>query len=239
MKNRKADITLAAVLFVLSFAVGVQIKSVMHNEKSETLQIQRVEDLQKELTKEKERSIDLEKQLLLVNNDLNIYRKESENKSSDSKALSNEVQRYKILAGLTNVSGPGITVTLNDSTVKTDPSQDVSSYILHDSDLRTVVNELCSAGAEAISINGERIIATSEIRCVGPTIIVNGNKYSPPYVIRAIGDAQMLEAALNIKGGIAEELKFWKIEFNITKSNKIEIGKYNGIVNFKYAENEE
>ena len=49
----------------------------------------------------------------------------------------------------------------------------------------------------------------------------------------------MLEAALNIKGGIAEELKFWKIEFNITKSNKIEIGKYNGIVNFKYAENEE
>lgn len=239
MLNNKAKITMAIVVFFLSFTVTLQIKTVVKNESSQLKQYQRIEEIQKDLIKEQERAIDLEKQLLQANNDLNTYRKEAEENSTDSKAMSSEVERYKVLAGLTDVKGPGITVTLNDSDKKIDASQDASSYIIHDSDLRTVVNELSSAGAEAISINGERIIATTEIRCVGPTIVVNSNKYSPPYIIKAIGDPAMLEAALNIKGGIAEELRFWNIEFSIVKSNRVEIGKYNGIVNFKYAKSAE
>lgn len=239
MLNRKSRVTLAIVVFFLSFIITLQVKTVFNNQQTQQLQYQRIEDIQKELTKEKERAIDLENQLLQASNDLVLYRKEAEESGSYSKALSGEIERYKILAGLTDVEGKGITVTLNDSDVKLDPSQDPSSYILHDTDLRTVVNELNSAGAEAISINGERLVSTSEIRCVGPTIIVNGNKYTPPYVIKAIGDPDMLEAALNIKGGIVEELKLWNLEVGIVKSTKLKIGKYNGIVNFKYAENSE
>ncbi len=241
MNSKKAQITMALVCFLLSFVVTMQVKSVIKNEESaQSDQLLRVEDMQKELVRTQEKNIDLEKQLVQAKNDLAAYRKAAEESSSGAKALSGELGRLQVLSGMTDVTGPGVVVTLNDSQALPDvPVSDPSSYILHDSDLRTIVNELCAAGAEAISINGERLVATSEIRCVGPTVIVNGNKYAPPYEIKAIGDADMLEAALNIKGGVAEELRFFKIEVSIAKSDQLTIGKYNGIVNFKYAKNAE
>ena len=146
--------------------------------------------------------------------------------------------RYEVysLGGIINVEGKGITVTLSDSNAETAAGKSASSYIIHDSDLRTIVNELRSADAEAISINGERLIASSEIRCVGPTIIINGNKYVPPFNIKAIGDPDMLEAALKLKGGIIDQLKsLYGFDIVISKSANLKIEKYSGIVSFKYA----
>lgn len=83
-------------------------------------------------------------------------------------------------------------------------------------------------------------MSSSEIRCVGPTIIINGNKYVPPFEIKAIGEPDMLEAALKLKGGIIDQLKsLYGFDISIAKSAEIKIGKYSGIVSFKYAKSAE
>lgn len=235
-RNKKLQIALAVVFFLLSFTITLQFKSVYKNSAMSGLQFQRLEEVQKELIKEQEKNVDLNKQLLEANNNLQIYRNEAEQNTEGNKALITEMERYMILAGLTEVTGPGVTVTVSDSKAASSDSFTESAYIIHDSDLRSIVNELNSAGAEAISINGERIVSNSEIRCVGSTVTINGNKYAPPFVIKAIGESSTMEAALNIRGGVVEELRFYNLEIKVSKTAKLTIGKYNGILNFKYAE---
>lgn len=107
--------------------------------------------------------------------------------------------------------------------------------MVHDEDLLKIVNELRAGGAEAISINDQRIIAISEIRCVGPTININSTRYAPPYVIKAIGNPETLQAALNLKGGIVDTLKFYGIKIDIQTSNNIVVPKYSDPIRFFYA----
>ena len=98
------------------------------------------------------------------------------------------------------------------------------------------LNELCAAGAEAVSINSERIVSTSSIRCVGNTILVNNKRCAPPFEIKAIGDSSTLESGLNIRGGVIDVLRLYKIEVNVTKMSKINIGKFGGTLSFRHAE---
>ncbi|MBC7105932.1 MAG: DUF881 domain-containing protein, partial [Firmicutes bacterium] len=101
-------------------------------------------------------------------------------------ALRQELEQARILAGVVEVKGPGVEVTLNDSNQPVQPGQNPNLYVLHDEDVLKVLNELRAAGAEALAINGERLGPTSEIRCVGPTILTNRNKrLVPPFVITA------------------------------------------------------
>ncbi|HHX51466.1 MAG TPA: DUF881 domain-containing protein [Clostridia bacterium] len=102
-------------------------------------------------------------------------------------------------ASLTEVTGPGITVILDDNAenataVKaSDPlSFDPESFIIHDKDLLYLVNDLRIGGAEAIAINNQRVVSSSDIRCVGTVILVNSTRLAPPYEIRAIGNAEVL-----------------------------------------------
>jgi uncharacterized protein YlxW (UPF0749 family) len=103
-------------------------------------------------------------------------------------------------AGLEPVHGPGLTVTLNDAPrdangrFPRDASPD--DLVVHQQDIQAVLNALWSAGAEAIQMQDQRIIATSVPRCVGNTLLLNGRTYSPPYRVTAIGDAAAMQAAL-------------------------------------------
>jgi uncharacterized protein YlxW (UPF0749 family) len=103
-------------------------------------------------------------------------------------------------AGMDPVHGPGLTVTLNDAQrdangrFPRDASPD--DLVVHQQDIQAVLNALWSAGAEAVQMQDQRIIATSAARCVGNTLLLNGRTYSPPYTITAIGDANAMQAAL-------------------------------------------
>ena len=111
----------------------------------------------------------------------------------------------------------------------------ISNYLIHDSDLLRLVNELKNAGAEAISINEERITNQSSITCDGNVILVNGNKISSPFTIKAIGSQEAVLGAIQRPGGLLdEELESYGLVSSVKKQNKIVIGKYNGIVDFKY-----
>ena len=98
-----------------------------------------------------------------------------------------------------------------------------------------VINELRAAGAEAISINGERLVSTSEIRCAGPTLSVNNNRSAPPYVILAIGNPSNLASALKLRGGVLDTFKFWGIQADLTQPEVVKVPAFKGRRIFEYA----
>ena len=156
---------------------------------------------------------------------------------SSSKGHRESLDEAKIMAGTVNVVGKGIVVTLTDSP-KLDPNEDnpevVENYMIHASDISGVVDELFAAGAEAISVNDQRFVANTSVRCVGPAILVNSKHLAPPYVINAIGDPKVLDAALRLPMGVADGmfvLDMIKIE---TKSD-VEVPAYDGSTRYTYA----
>jgi uncharacterized protein YlxW (UPF0749 family) len=106
-----------------------------------------------------------------------------------------ELDRMSMLAGLVSVVGPGLLIDVADN--PDPPDADPNNFIVHDYDLRALVNALWAAGAEAVSINDQRLVAMSAIRCVGTTILVNNTRLGSPFIIRAIGDREKLRAGLD------------------------------------------
>lgn len=230
------QILVAFVCFVLCFAVTLQYKSVTKNNSLQSDRAKRNDDLQNQLINANKEIIDLKLENMQLTTDIEAYRSEAAKSSDGSNALKKELDNARMMAGLTDVSGSGVTVTISDSKVPSPSDEDSSAYIVHDSDLRDIVNELCAAGAEAVSINSERIVSTSSIRCVGNTILVNNKRCAPPFEIKAIGDSSTLESGLNIRGGVIDVLRLYKIEVNVTKMSKINIGKFGGTLSFRHAE---
>ena len=112
-------------------------------------------------------------------------------------ALQAELERTSAAAAFTAVSGPAVSVTLDDApeTVAAD-GVDADLLVVHQQDIQAVVNALWRGGAEAMTIQGQRVISTTGVKCVGNTVVLHGIPYAPPYVIRAIGDPNRLRAAL-------------------------------------------
>ena len=141
----------------------------------------------------------------------------------------------KFAACMTALVGEGVIITLHDSDKAAKLGENENAYIIHDDDLLRVVNELRAAGAEAVSINGQRLTALSEIRCAGPTLSVNNVRSSAPFEICAIGDKKTLNNAITMRGGIADTLAVWKIKVEVETSDEIIIPPYEGVVPKSYA----
>ena len=237
MKDHKVQIITGIVVFILTFLIALQFKSVTVNNQQSLQQNLRVDELLGELKKERDASADLKKQIEAYQNDIAQYRLDAEQSDGYSKFLSEQLKRAELMACFVDVKGPGITISLSDLGKRTNSNSVLvgNETLIHDEDLRRVINELCAAGAEAICVNGSRIISTSAIRCVGPTILVNDTKMAPPYIIKAIGKADQLEAAMKLNGGVIDNLKVWGFTISISKSNELTIPKYSGAVNFSSA----
>jgi uncharacterized protein YlxW (UPF0749 family) len=154
------------------------------------------------------------------------------------KTLNDELQKAKALAGLTEVKGPGVMITLTDSKKRPPSSRvyDYDKYLVHDIDLQQVVHELLASGAEAIAIKDQRIVARTAIRCVGPTIQVNSVAISPPYVIVAIGDVGTLTGGLNLPMGVLESIRRYDPGMIKLESKKaLAIPAYAGSTDLRYA----
>lgn len=230
-KVTAGSITIGVVSMVLSYVMICQLGSIRVNNAAIPEKM-RIEDLQSQLTLEKEKNEDMLMQLVEAQTNLESYRNEA-NSSGKVKLLMEELNQSRVLAGTTEVEGPGIIVTLDDG--KELDASGEKYVIVHDSDIRMVLCELAAAGAEAISINGQRIVATTAVRCVGNTVMVNDVKVAPPFEISAIGDSSTLEAAINIKGGSADYLRGWGILITTKKTDKVTVPRYSGVVNMKYA----
>ena len=142
-------------------------------------------------------------------------------------------------AGLTAVTGPGITVTLDDAADPAAlPGVDPNQLVVHQSDLQSVVNALWAGGAEAMTIAGQRVIATSAVRCVGNTLLLNGNVYSPPFRVAAIGPYRTMVRELDASAGVrlfVQAAQYYGLGYTVERSSLLHLPAYRGPVSLTYA----
>ncbi len=238
-KKQKFQLSMSIVILILVFAVTWQIKGVRKNNAVEGQFSKRIETLQKDYKSELDKNEKLLQQVLELQNDLTKYREQVSESGGAAKILKEELNRAETIAGLTDVSGQGITVVIKDGSnqkVGENIVYDSGYGIVHDSYLLTILNELRASGAEALSVNDERILATSEIRCAGPTVSVNNTKLAAPFEIKAIGNPETLENALRMPDGAIDQAAWYGVDVTIKRSNKLLIKKYTGASTFKYVQ---
>jgi uncharacterized protein YlxW (UPF0749 family) len=140
--------------------------------------------------------------------------------------------------GLVAERGPGLTVVLGDSTRTPDPSIDANQYVIHQSDMQAVLNALWAGGAEAIAVSGQRIIATSSVRCVGSTVLVNGQLFSSPFRIDVIGPASDMQAALDRSYGVSllrDAKQIIGVRFDVADADEVSVPAFVGAIDLEYA----
>ena len=216
--------SIALVCMVLGFMLAVQFRTTQDMKGS--ISYQRVEELS-------DRLLQTEKERDRLKDEISRLKDSAGMESMPSEAASKEIQ---MMAGTAAVTGPGVVVTIDDSKSVSKAGENPTLYLIHDDDLLRVINELRAAGAEALAINGQRLIATSEIRCAGPTLSVNNVRSSPPYEIAAVGEPASLENSLKMRGGVIETLKVWGIQLSVKTQDQVQIPAYKGTYPFRYAE---
>lgn len=179
---------------------------------------------------EKQRN-ELRMQIEKLQKNLDELEQRSSRKDSEIRALKEKLDELRKESGLTEVKGPGLEIILEDAE-SIDESNFDEQKIVHDSDIRLVVNALFLGGAKAVSVNGERITPLSSIRCVGPTVLVNNNRVTSPFKISAVGDPDELEAGLlkepQISRYLYELFPSLGIKVSITKKSLLKVPPYRG-----------
>ncbi len=234
MKNKKSvSIILGFMCFALTLAIFIQIKTVNGTNTAVSSNYEE-NNLRGEVLKYKEKYDNQYKELGEAEEQLEKERQDSTKDNAELEKKEEEIQKGNKILGLTEVTGPGVIITLSDSKKDSNSVLDPNSLVVHDSDVLSVINELENAGAEAISINEQRIIPTSGIICGGNIIEINNEKVGAPFVIKAIGLPEQL-SALSRPGGYIQRLKEDSIEVDLKKSNNITIPKYTGVITYQYA----
>lgn len=210
--NRNISITLVCIL--LGITLAWQYQSVRKNAKMSDIENQRKDELVTQLLSAKENNDNLRKK----NDELNIKIREYESARGDNdanmKLLTNEIEKLRIIAGLKEVRGKGLIVTISK-----EDAPNVRDYDIFD-----ILNELRATDAQALAINDERVISTTEVRVAGGHIMVNGKQLTAPYVIRAIVDPINAENAFNLMDGPIEKLRVF-IDVKLEKSDNVVIPK--------------
>ena len=238
MKHKKMiSIVLGIMCFALTLGICVQVKTVQGTN-STISQNYEENNLRAEVLKYKERYENKYEELEKAEAELEKARQSSTENNGDLEQKEQEIQQGNKMIGLTEVTGPGVIVTLSDSKTDSSLALNASDLIVHDADVLSVINELKNAGAEAISINDQRLVPTSSIVCGGNIIEINGEKVGAPFEIKAIGLPEQL-AALSRPGGYLEILKNATVGVELKKSNNITIPKYTGVITYQYAKSVE
>lgn len=239
MNNKKIiSLIIGIMCIVLSYGISAQIKATENRGISSSTNANE-NQLRDEVLRAKEKYDNLYRTLEEAEQKLEEERTNATQKNSGLSDLENEIKDRNKQLGLTEVTGEGVIVKLDDNK-KTSINTylgDPNDLILHYTDIIRVINELKNAGAEAISINDQRVILTTSVECDGNVIKVNGVKIGAPFEIKAIGFSEYLSGAMNRQGGYLMNLKeYWGIETSVAKSNDITIPKYTGVLKRNYLE---
>lgn len=237
MNKAKISIVLGLMCLALTLGIFLQIRTV-ENTNVKVSQNYEENNLRSEVLKFKEKYDNRNKELDNAQEKLEKEREDSTKNNSELENAQIQIKKANKISGLSEVKGPGVIVTLRDSKMSASNALNISDLVVHDLDVLSVVNELKNAGAEAISINDQRIVATTAISCEGNVININGEKVGAPFTIKAIGLPESL-SALSRPGGYLEILKGYDIGAELKKSNDITIPKYTGKIEFKYGKSVE
>ncbi|MCI8640357.1 MAG: DUF881 domain-containing protein [Clostridia bacterium] len=234
MTNKKIiSLVLGIMCFALTAGICIQVKTV-NNTNSKVSKNYEQNNLRAEVLKYKEKYDNLLRELEEIDEQLlKEIDKAAANNSELEESNKKIIEGNKVI-GLSEVNGTGVIITISDSEIDQNSVLDSSDLLVHDKDILKIVNELKNAGAEAISINGQRVILTTSIVCGGNIININGEKIGSPFEIKAIGLPETL-ANLNRPGGFLNYLQEErKLKVNLKKDNNVNIPKYAGVLNFKH-----
>nr|WP_026692118.1 DUF881 domain-containing protein [Peribacillus kribbensis] len=221
---RSKHFVLSLVALVLGFMVAFSYSLTKKNTDRHKLSDQswdREYSLRKKLVEEEEKTRKLQKELSYRQAEITRVENRFSSSEQNFAAITKEAEKYRMFLGKVKVKGEGVRVTLEDGEYRSD--SDVNSYIVHEQHIFKVVNELFISGAEAVAINGQRFTRRSYIVCNGPVITVDGSQHPAPFEITAIGDPDVLEAGLNINGGVKDQLVNENITFSIEKEDELEM----------------
>lgn len=223
MKNNNNNILMIIFIFVLlGVSVSIQVRSNFITKATSTTDTERYSQMEQQLKIEKQYGSKL-KNMIDSNEKEKLEYLEIKNSNTEYDIKFRELERLNLINGLTDVTGAGLTIYLNDAITPGDGQ--LSEYIVHDYGINLLINDLRNSGAQAISINNERIITYSELVCAGPTVKINKNRYAVPYMVRAIGDPVKMKETIEKSPNILEmQSNNIRIEINIV--DKIFIPKY-------------
>jgi uncharacterized protein YlxW (UPF0749 family) len=229
----------AVAMFVIA---GLMFVTTSINSKGLDLRAASVTDLDHVVLAEREHANDLQARVAALNSE--VGRLSHQVSDSQVTQLQRQVDLLRGPSGFSAVRGPGLTVVLNDApkseiNAAADPggvSQD--ELVVHQQDIQAVVNALWAGGAEAMTVQGQRVISTTGIKCVGNTVVLHGVPYSPPYKIAAIGNPVGLQASLDASDYVQAYLTFvdaYQLGYQVTSSATLKMPAYTGAATLKYA----
>ncbi len=215
------SVVIGLMSMILVYIMFVQFRLVNENDVDEITFMKETE-LRGALSTYKTNYNEAQAALEEVQDKINEYNQNEKSEEEKVQLLEEEVQIANMRLGLTDVYGEGITIKLHDT----------SDYAIKYYDLLSLVNELIYGGAEAISINDERIVTMTDIaNPTGPIMLINGERKTSPFTIKAIGDPTRLQSTLSIKGGYIDR---YEEQISVEIGN-VQIGKYNKKIKLDYA----
>ena len=207
---------------ILVYVMFIQFR-IINETDTEEIEFMREAELRELLSNYKSNYQDAKDELIETQGKIDEYKQAEKSEEETIALLENEIKDAEMKLGMTDVKGEGSTITLSDT----------EGYTVGYSDLLYLINELIYAGAEAISINDERIVAMTDLASVGNFILINGNRTTSPFNIRVIGDTTKLQSALSIKGGYIDT---YGELFSITaETGETIIRKHSGQITLIYA----
>jgi uncharacterized protein YlxW (UPF0749 family) len=233
--SRQWAISMAAALAVVGFVAAAQWNGAVGRQEFSTSaqqvlarQVQRLEADQKSLRD----------QIASAETQVQEFQKSAAGSQSALDQLNSRLQATRLAGGLTAVTGPGVVIEIADSKRVVPPGENPANYIVLVDDLRDIVNALWASGAEAISINGERLVSTTSIYGVGSSILVNTAFLSPVFHIEAIGADGLLDRFManpTYLGRVAQRIQTFSLEFASATQTSLTLPAYVGNTGFRWG----
>lgn len=220
---------------LLTMAIFIQINTIKSATESVGSTIKDNSDLKDELLSLQGRYKGLYKELEQKEKKLEQVRLNAAASNETDTQNEAEIKNNQILLGLTEVSGQGIIITLDENReVNPDEVLNISGYLVHEEDLLYIVNELFNSGADAVAINDQRIVNTTSIICDGNIIRINEQMVGVPITIKAVGFPERMEYALSRPGGYLQKMANDGVVVFTERSESVTVPKYEGVYSYEY-----
>lgn len=238
MKKYSGVIVVGLLALCIGLVISIQISTTQSSDIGGLVPVSKLKVYETELTKLRAEKEDALAELMKLETRMDQIEKDKANEDFFVKGIVSDLEKYKMSAGVIDVHGPGVLITIDDPSPTEEFLNDRSVIMDNYELLLSLVNKLKDAGSEAISINEQRIISTTEISLAGSNVNINGVPTAPPYMIKAIGNPETIESTLTIKYGIVYEMERkdrYALQVNIKKKDEIVVPRYNGVIKFRYA----
>ena len=235
MRKKSAYKSVVICSVILGIFISLQLKTI-NMENSGMTTSKKGEQLALELKGLKKEENELKSEIEILKENIEKYKGDN-----GDIALKSEIKKYEVLAGYTDVVGPGIEIKINpiynQNSIANESSVNLNQSIIYNYDLLlSMINKLNSAQANAISINGQRIVSDTYFHLKEDNLYMNDTKVKEPIIIKAIGEPETLASALQIKYGIVWEIeKYYNYKIDIAKNQNIKVNRHVKKIDIKYS----